>query len=134
MASIVRERQRVELEHWNLFFQWKEHPGSGYSFECDSKGNILEPSPERVQRLAECRVNPGLAAPILQSWIQRYYDPAVLKCDCGSEHALIDQNRMGDSCCECGQWYNAVGQQLIPPTQWGEDTGERFDERGFFVE
>jgi hypothetical protein len=134
MSRIIRTRQRVEEPKWNLFFQWKDHPGSGYSFDCDAAGNLLEPTPERIQRVADCRENPGLAPPVIQSWVQRYYEPALIQCDCKREHALVDQNGMGDSCCECGQWYNAVGQQLIPPTQWGEDTGERFDERGYLVE
>jgi hypothetical protein len=133
MSKIVRLRQRIEIQQWTQFFQWKHSPGSGYSFECDAAGNLLDPTEDRVKRRNACFNEPGLEAPVIKSWTQRYFEPAVLLCDCGQEHALVDQNRMGDSCCECGQWYNAAGQQLIPPTQWGEDTGERFDERGYLI-
>ena len=52
---------------------------------------------------------------------------------CGKQHALADQNSMGDSrCCHCGQWHNAVGQALIHPSEWGEDTGEVFRDDGTF--
>ena len=40
-----------------------------------------------------------------------------VKCACGRKHWLA----MDDSVCDCGQLYNAFGQQLVPPSQWGEN-------------
>lgn len=51
------------------------------------------------------------------------------KCHCGRQ-VHLDRS---DYRCPCGQWYNAFGQRLAPPSQWGEETGERFDERGNYV-
>ena len=57
----------------------------------------------------------------------------LVKCHCGRTHKLEKENWAGDSKCECGQWYNAFGQKLNPPSQWGEETGERFDEDGGYI-
>jgi hypothetical protein len=40
-----------------------------------------------------------------------------VKCGCGRKHWLA----MDDSACECGQLFNAFGQRLLPPSQWGEN-------------
>jgi hypothetical protein len=32
--------------------------------------------------------------------------------------------------CECGVFYNGAGQQLAPPSQWGWETGETFNDDG----
>jgi hypothetical protein len=40
-----------------------------------------------------------------------------VKCVCGRKHWLA----LDDSVCEnCGQMFNAFGQKLLPPNQWGE--------------
>jgi hypothetical protein len=44
-------------------------------------------------------------------WTDRW-----LYCECGRKHWLEDD----DSCCECGQLYNAFGQRLKPVDQWSE--------------
>jgi hypothetical protein len=51
----------------------------------------------------------------------------VIECTCGLALELWDPmtNR-----CECGQFYNGSGQLLAHPRNWGEETGERFDDEG----
>lgn len=57
----------------------------------------------------------------------------TVQCGCGRTHELTNANGMGDSRCVCGQWRNASGQALVDPSNWGEETGETFDESGHFV-
>ena len=48
----------------------------------------------------------------------------VMRCDCGQEVWLYS---VWSNECDCGLCYNGSGQQLAPRSQWGEETGERFD-------
>ena len=51
------------------------------------------------------------------------------ECDyCGSTVMLPDG--MTNRCQNCGEFYNGAGQQLAHPSQWGEETGESFDDFG----
>lgn len=49
--------------------------------------------------------------------VNRYRDRGSVRCNCGAEHDLGN----GDTACDdCGQWFNTVGQQLVPRDQWEE--------------
>jgi transcription elongation factor Elf1 len=53
---------------------------------------------------------------------------------CGESGSVQMANDMNDlECGNCGQWFNYVGQTLIPPRQWGEETGERFGDHGEYL-
>lgn len=54
-------------------------------------------------------------------------EPAEGECTCGRTVVLDDP--MTNEC-GCGRFYNGSGQALAHPSQWGEETGERFDDRG----
>ena len=63
-----------------------------------------------------------------------HFDRGAVRCGCGNYHELHDANGMGDSRCDfCDQWRNASGQELEPPCNWGEDTGERFGDDGQYL-
>lgn len=50
----------------------------------------------------------------------------TIECDCGRKVRCEDfTNR-----CRCGQFFNYAGQRLAPPSQWGDETGESFDDDG----
>lgn len=50
----------------------------------------------------------------------------VKNCPCGKSLECPEfTNR-----CACGRSYNWAGQELAPPSQWGEETGERFTDDG----
>jgi len=51
----------------------------------------------------------------------RIVEPAVWKCDCGTELLCED---FTNTCEKCGADYNQSGQRLAPREQWGEETGE----------
>lgn len=63
------------------------------------------------------------------------YIRATGTCTCGRkvEFSTGGDNGMGDVKCACGQWYNVSGQALRPPREWGEETGERFDDEGDYI-
>jgi hypothetical protein len=50
-----------------------------------------------------------------------YVQPAVGRCDCGSEVIL---SGFTNTCADCETDYNMSGQRLAPREQWGEETGE----------
>lgn len=57
--------------------------------------------------------------------------PLIGKCRCGRKIEFFGHGQ--DEACDCGRWYNSSGQELKPPREWGEDTGERFDDFGHYV-
>lgn len=117
----IRQAGRREWTEYSLHFTDLQHPSSGYTFDCDAQGNLLlDPEyPNRPVNLAWARAQVGktLSAPQLVVRPRSYYDPGSVRCDCGREHNLA----RGDSCCACGQHFNAVGQQLVPPHLWEEE-------------
>lgn len=50
--------------------------------------------------------------------------PALWRCDCGAELECPNFTNT----CECGADYNSAGQRLAPREQWGEETGETFQD------
>lgn len=56
--------------------------------------------------------------------------PKEIDCACG-RHLVLDDSWYNK--CSCGRGYNAFGQKLAPPSQWGEETGEAFDSEGRYL-
>jgi hypothetical protein len=54
----------------------------------------------------------------------------TIKCDCG---ASVVCEGFTNVCGRCGAFYNFSGQQLAHPSQWGDETGESFDDNGNYV-
>lgn len=50
-----------------------------------------------------------------------YVEPAIGKCDCGTEVELCG---FTNTCTSCEADYNSSGQRLAPREFWGEETGE----------
>jgi hypothetical protein len=138
MVKTIRTRAlRTTVTH-TLYFDPIMADMSGYAFECNADGVVNQSTlPELALKNYTWVTNgPGkdlFHEPYVRTITRRTWDPAVIECgNCGRHHALIRCNDMGDSQCRgCGQWHNAMGQQLVPPSQWGEDTGESFTDDGF---
>ncbi len=120
MARIVRPSERKEEISYQLVYD-HAFSGGSYWFPCDAEGKLLPyPLASFAKNMERIQANPGMfAAPRVEKNVNRWTEPAVLACDCDREVVLE-----GDARCECGQWYNVLGQKLRPPEQWGEETGE----------
>jgi hypothetical protein len=131
---IISQRQRVEVV--NYFMEWDLPDSSvvgkvqGYSFESDKNGHIImdELAPEGLANLRKCQVSGVLST--VDRFVSHYWQGTVIKCDCGRVSELYDAMT---NHCDCGRWYNGQGQQLSHPSQWGEETGERFNDAGQYV-
>jgi hypothetical protein len=53
-----------------------------------------------------------------------------IKCSCGKTLYLDDP--MTNEC-SCGRFYNGFGNALSHPRNWGEETGEYFDDHGNYL-
>lgn len=50
----------------------------------------------------------------------------VIRCECGVEDVICDS--FTNTCEHCGADYNFNGDMLAPRSQWGEETGERWED------
>ena len=58
------------------------------------------------------------------------HEPKIIECE--SCRRPLELDTMTNEC-QCGTFYNGFGQRLVPPSQWGFETGERFDRHGDYV-
>lgn len=130
MLKIIRERStHTEVEH---YIEFTDEEGAGFSFPCDSNGNIqFSDNPElgRAQRdnYDYAMSNKERFTRQYAEFVTRKYtvtDNAVGKCVCGETVELYNQYQGACSCPKCGQWYNLFGQELIDPEYWDNDVSE----------
>ena len=124
MIEIIEPRKHINNIYYHFEFTYDD--GSGFSFPCDSDGNInyneFEESAKR--NYMWCLNNPHHFKSIgIVKYDNSYVQPAIGKCSCGVEFELIDQYLGASQCPNCGQWYNILGQELIDPEYWEEDEG-----------
>ena len=127
MAKIIQKRKVEWIEHWERKFERSD--GSGYGFECDKNGFLLEPERWAVP-MAECLKDPTLCDYGIVSYERKKVSHTKILCGCGRVIELWDPVT---NQCECHRWYNGGGQELNPPRMWGEETGERFDDNGNYI-
>lgn len=123
MGKIIRRGERVERVEYYLSFERNDLPGAGFSFPCDQQGNVYRDrlQPAGLENLADCLsgVHNVTAEGVKEShW--SFWQPGILKCDCGREVELHGFTNT----CQCERDYNQSGQLLAPRSQWGEETGE----------
>ena len=114
MAKLIKERELVTNYEYSKEYVWKNDTSCGFSFICDKDGCIDmdwhgKYALENI-KLAEEKVKSGEL--IYQGISKReysFYTPAIYKCNCGRKIEIE-----GDTQCECGQWFNAFGQELNP--------------------
>lgn len=130
MLKIIKERStHTEVEH---YIEFTDEEGAGFSFPCDSNGNIqFSDNPElgRAQRdnYDYAMSNKERFTRQYAEFVTRKYtvtDNAVGKCVCGETVELYNQYQGACSCPKCGQWYNLFGQELIDPEYWDNDVSE----------
>lgn len=125
MLKIIRERStHTEVEH---YVEFTDEDGAGFSFPCDSNGNIQfnDDIPELGKAQRDnydyaMSYKERFTCQYAQFVTRRYTvtDNAIGKCVCGEEVELYDQYQGACSCPKCGQWYNMFGQSLVDPEYW----------------
>lgn len=125
MLKIIRERStHTEVKH---YIEFTDAEGAGFSFPCDSNGNIQfnDDIPELGKAQRDnydyaMSHKERFTCQYAQFVTRRYTvtDNAIGKCVCGEEVELYDQYQGACSCPKCGQWYNMFGQSLVDPEYW----------------
>jgi hypothetical protein len=122
--EIIQEAQRKSRTEYTREFKYSKDHNFGYSFPCDSKGNILSLRPasqenyDKIKLGQEDVIDEGVH--ISTSW---WTEPAVGKCECGRKVELHDPL---DNFCSCGQCYNSSGQRVTPSGECDEQ-GNPYD-------
>lgn len=128
MAKFISQSRYVETTFYFLDFQRVEG-GGGFCFPCDKDGKIEVLNPDGQKNYDDCISGKVKVIRVgVRPYHNRYREPAVIECNHCRCHVVLDDfmtNR-----CKCGTFYNGSGQELAPPSQWGEETGERFDDNG----
>ena len=121
----IRHRQTVEHRSHRLQFDRIDDPSSGFVFDCDPSGAVdtSKLNPAGLSNLNDCLAGNGVGPGRVCVTVNRYVEPAVIRCNCGAWLAL--QSSWANEC-DCGREYNGSAQLLAPRSQWGEETGEVF--------
>ena len=115
----IQPSQRVHVERFAHEFRWVDTPGAGFSFPCDSDGNV-QLTEFNSENYEFCLNNPNeindLGVVDLSFWDT---EPAYGICDCGLT-VYLDYDYGYGVGCDCGRNYNLSGQELAPKSQWDE--------------
>lgn len=125
-----RYATRTEVEEHHFCFEDKLVRGGGLGFDADYQGVILNPlslCDAAVENLLRGLFGTRYSKPYLETRYHTRREPASGTCDCGRVVYLDDPMT---NHCACGAFYNGSGQRLAHPSQWGEETGERFTDYG----
>jgi len=124
MAEIIKQRQRVREESYELTLDPINDDKPAYWFDCDKNGNVNidELSPSRLAKYNELIHDPEYEA-VVTVISNSYTENAVAICECGNEIELYDEYLGACECPYCGEWHNMFGQHVTNPSCWsqGED-------------
>lgn len=119
LKNIVYGRDSEEVTYELRFFYKKDRGNSGFAFPCDENGNILEMGKDAMVNYETFLRNPEEFRIFneLTKVVRKYREPDYGTCYCGNRIYLGRDQQ----CSKCGKWYNAFGQELLPPDEWGWD-------------
>ena len=126
MLKNMVERQTKELVEFSIEFTDAE--GSGYTFPCDSAGNVQLDNDAARENYQFALAHPEKFPVQFNEFTRRtrtYTENAHGTCVCGEEVELYDQYKGACQCPKCKRWYNLFGQRLIDPQYW-EDDGDEY--------
>jgi hypothetical protein len=123
LKNFQRATRRTIIEYEIVFLDAND---SGYRFDCDENGNLLqseEDAPQIHKNYRNCMAHPELYERHneLVRRERKVTDSACGTCYCGNEITLISQHMGACQCSKCGRWYNLFGQELLDPSQWLAD-------------
>ena len=120
MSKVIKERKRIKLvEYYRVYRTGNYHEGDVRILECNKAGHVTA---DRKGLRAYYENDPGWYFDGVQPSVRHYWQPGVIKCDCGRKFDYDDA--WLNTCPYCGADYNGQGVRLAPRSQWGEDTGE----------
>lgn len=122
--KIISHIQEKEETSYYIFYEWAEELDAGFMFPCNQDGDIdfNSMSQEALDNYEKCESGEyEVVYHGLRRSVNTYREPAVGECSCGKE-VVLESNT--NQCKSCGSYYNAIGQQLSDPSNWGEETGE----------
>lgn len=128
MAEVIKQSKRVVKVTYELCFEWNDLSdgmAGGFGFDCDEQGNVFmdQLNPDALANYKACISGKyDVRSMGVQRYVNRYTEPAVLRCDCGHHVAL--GHHFTNTCDNCHADYNSQGTRLAPRSQWGEETGE----------
>ena len=119
--KIITPRRKESTTQYYLDFKHSDADEPSFSFPCDANGELLPGQEEcLLENYEKCKHGyPDILPLGVQMFTNSWIEPAVGLCNCGREVKLND-DYCGACKCECGQWYNIMGQALLPPDQWEE--------------
>ena len=110
------------IVEYDIVFDDGHH--NGFAFPCDAEGKLLPGVPtEAVENYRRCLETPERFSRFnrIVKTERRVRNNARGTCICGNVVELFDMYLGACQCEKCGQWYNLLGQELVPPEQWAED-------------
>lgn len=125
MIKDYQHSHEVEQILYRREFFVDEH--GGCSFPCDENGvvDVDSLAPEGKKNYEHALAHPELYPYKFNKFekiVTSYREPASGVCHCGERVYFEGRGYMGGfECPNCGRWYNAFGQELLPPNQWEED-------------
>ena len=124
MTTYIRQPGRHSTMSYHLFFESAYRRGCGYVFDCSENGEVvLTNLTESQQKSWDDAQGPEYLPPVVRSSPNSWFDSGSVRCDCGAEHNLTSTD---SECDNCGQLYNAVGQQLRARSEWEETLEEDY--------
>ena len=126
MKDLIPRRREIRTTY-SLSAWDRNNPGCGIGFACDVDGCILDTlalSDTAIRNLCSMLFQPDRYTPAFETREHSYMMAGGGRCTCG---LYVHLDNATTNSCRCGRFYNGYGQELAPPSQWGEETGERFD-------
>lgn len=113
MVKIISKRQRVWMRNMTHDFTRRDDASSGFTFPVEEEmTDVAKKNYEYCKSHPELFIDEGVED---RGWW--YTEPAHAVCNKCGRGVILD----GDVQCECGQWYNSFGQELLPPQYWYDE-------------
>lgn len=122
LINIVRPERKLVVKYGLRFYVDKN---GGCEFPCDADGNIdvNNMTEAAIKNYSYCLDHPE-KFPYAYNKVATYRywvkDNPYGTCKCGEVVELWNEYMGACQCPKCGKWYNLFGQELLPPSEWGD--------------
>ena len=123
--KILQKSHHKTFVSYERFFESALFQGSGYVFDCDKDGNLINPNIDSVNNFNSCLSG---EYNVIDHGIEKVkntkFVSAIGQCDCGRKVYLDSFTNT----CDCGIDYNMSGDRLASREFWGEETNEHWSD------